>query len=79
MIRVRFVIQPHSEGGYAIFRERQLAGFAVTLEKARAFAAKLAAGESRAGRIGRVVHADLGGNVVAGSGLPIPPISTQTR
>ena len=64
MVRVRFVIQPHSEGGYVIFRDSQLAGVAVTLERARSFAARLAENETRAGRMGRVVQTDLGGNVV---------------
>ena len=64
MLRVRFVIQPHWEGGYVIFREGQLAGAAITLERARAIAADLAAVETRAGRVGRVVHADIAGNVV---------------
>jgi hypothetical protein len=63
MLRVRFVIQPHAEGGYVIFREQRLAGAAVTLERARALADELAAKETGAGRIARVVQADFGGNV----------------
>ena len=68
MISVRFVIQPHWEGGYVIFRERQLAGAAATLDEAQAFADNLAASETRAGLIGRVVRADLGGNLVGTTG-----------
>jgi hypothetical protein len=64
MLKVWFVIQPHWEGGYVIFRERQLAGTAVTLKRARAMAADLAAIETRAGHVGRVVEADFGGTVV---------------
>jgi hypothetical protein len=67
MITVRFVIQPHWEGGYVIFRERDLAGATVTLDEAQLLAARLAADETRAGRIGRLVHADLAGNVVGTS------------
>ena len=67
MIKVRFVIQPHWQGGYVIFRERDLAGAAVTLDEARALATDLAAHEASVGRIGRLVYADLGGNVVGSS------------
>ena len=61
---VRFVIQPHSEGGYLIFRDRQLTGAAATLHRAKSIADELAVEERRAGRVGRVVLVDLSGNIV---------------
>jgi hypothetical protein len=47
-----------------IFRERQLTGEAATLQRAKALASKMAGEERRAGRVGRIVLADLGGNLI---------------
>jgi hypothetical protein len=63
MFMVRFVIQPHSEGGFLIFREGQLTAVATTLGRATALANELLEEERRTGRAGRVVLADIAGNV----------------
>ena len=50
--------------GYVIFRDRQLAATAMSFQQARRFADELVAAEARAGRTGRVLRADLAGNIV---------------
>ena len=64
MFMVRFVIQAHCEGGFLIFRERQLTGVATTLGRATALAHELLEEERRTGRVARIVLVDMAGNVI---------------